>query len=85
LSYRMSCASARYANDSLTSLRDLAYRFAQSSSTTMQSDKYALEIINLENYASNHVLAALVAETDGYGNDYKEFPFAPLIPLATTC
>jgi hypothetical protein len=51
----------------------------------MQSDKYALEIINLKSYAIDHMLATLVAEADAYGNDYEEFPFAPLIPLATAC
>jgi hypothetical protein len=85
LSYRTSCAFSRFADDSLTSLRDLAYKFAQSSLTTMQSDKYALEIINLKSYAIDHMLATLVAEADVYGNDYEEFPFAPLIPLATAC
>jgi hypothetical protein len=85
LSYRTSCAFTQFSGDSLNSLRDLAYKFAQASSTTMQSDRYALEIFGLGNHAINHMLATLIAEADAYGNDYEEFPFATLFPLATEC
>jgi hypothetical protein len=85
LSYSTSCGFAQFADDSLSSLRDLAYKFAQSSSTTMQSDRYALELFSLGNRNINHMLATLIAEADAYGNDYEEFPFATLFPLATEC
>ena len=85
LSYRTSCGFAQFADDSLASLRDLAYKFAQSSSTTMQSDRYILELFSLDDRTINHLLATLIAEADGYGNDYEEFPSATLFPLATEC
>jgi len=85
LSYRTSCGFAQFADDSLASLRDLAYKFAQSSSTTMQSDRYVLELFSLGDRTINHMLATLIAEADGYGNDYEEFPSATLFPLATEC
>jgi hypothetical protein len=85
LSYRTSCGFTQFANESLTSLRDLAYKFAQSSSTTMQSDRYALEIFSLDNHNIDHMLATLIAEADAYGNDYEDYPFATLFPLATEC
>ena len=85
LSYRTSCGFSRFTDKSLTSLRDLAYKFAQTSLTTMQSDKYALEIFDLHSRVIDHMLVTVIAEADGYGNDYEEFPFAPLLPLATEC
>jgi hypothetical protein len=31
------------------------------------------------------MLATLIAEADAYGNDYEDYPFATLFPLATEC
>jgi hypothetical protein len=83
--YLRGCAFTQFTDDSLTSLRDLAYQFAQWSSTREQSDKYALEIFSLDNHIKDHMLATLIAEADAYGNDYEEFPSAALFPLATEC
>jgi hypothetical protein len=85
LSYKTSCAFTQFAGDSLTSLRDLAYKFAQSSSTTMPSDRYALELFNLGSHTIGHMLATLIAEEDVYGDDYEPFTFATLFPLTTEC
>lgn len=85
LSYKTNCGFARFADHSLASLRDLAYKLAQWSSTTMQSDRYALELFSLGDHHINHILATLIAEADAYGNDYEDFPLATLFPLATEC
>lgn len=85
LSYSTGCTFTRFTEDSLASLRYLAYNLANAASTTIHSDKYALEIFNPFDKSINHMLATLIAEVDGYENNYEEFPVIPKYQMTTEC
>jgi hypothetical protein len=76
-SYNKRCSDNNYYDngDEGQSMRYVLYNFAYWSANTQTADKYIMEFYNPGNLNRLYAVGTMIAESNGFGNNYEGFPY----------